>query len=103
MKDLDASPLRPSVPRNESPKNKSEAGNDETSRAQPSLFALSGKEKLGELYGNKDHPNTFIAEGPQEVDPVHAPYPSICVSRDKRGDRSLLNHPFLRNSQRKAQ
>jgi hypothetical protein len=61
------------IPRNKGPEYKAEADNDETSRTQPSLFAASGKEKLGELYGNKDDPNTLKAERSQEVDPVHTP------------------------------
>jgi hypothetical protein len=104
MEDHDASPLRPSVPRHASAEYENDADDDEASRTQPQPFTPGGKDQLDELHGYKYDPNTLIAEGPEEIDPIHTPDAAISVLGQpyERGNGGLLNYALLRDGHGKA-
>src|SRR5215469_4812462 len=99
MKNLDARSLCPPVPCGTAAKNKRDGCDDASAPLEPSAISPLGKNKFGKLNRDKHDPDALVSDGPQEIDPVHAPNSAIGRASNKRSDRGLLNEPLFGDRQ----
>jgi hypothetical protein len=98
--------LRPGVPGHKSSENEDRACDELASLPHPGIIALGLKEQFGQLNRYHHHPETFVAQLEEEVDPIDPKGASVDmggVDADQRSQGGLLDETLFRQGQHETQ